>query len=138
VGGLMQTALANNRGELVIPVVITGTFDKPQVAPDMQKVAQMKLQNLLPTTGNPGSLSAGILGGLKGGNTGAAAGGLGGLVGTITGQQQQQPAQQQGQPVASPQNPPPQQQQQQPADAINQALQGLTGGKKNQEQNTQK
>jgi uncharacterized protein involved in outer membrane biogenesis len=137
VGGLMQTALANNRGELVVPVVITGTFDKPQVAPDVQKVAQMKLQNLLPTTGNPGTMSAGILGGLlKGGNAGAAAGGLGGVVGAITGQQQQQPAQPQGQAgVAAPQNTPPAQQQ--PTNAINEALQGLIGGKKDQQQQQQ-
>src|SRR5262249_21250647 len=59
VGGFMSTALANNRGELVIPVIVTGTLAKPNFAPDVEKIAQMKLNNLLPTTGNP---SAGILG----------------------------------------------------------------------------
>src|SRR5581483_703003 len=30
VGGYMQTALANNQGELVIPAIVTGTFDSPK------------------------------------------------------------------------------------------------------------
>src|SRR5262252_5821088 len=34
VGGYMNTALANNQGELVMPVIITGTFQHPRVAPD--------------------------------------------------------------------------------------------------------
>ena len=46
VGGFMNTALANQQGELVIPVLVTGTFQHPIVAPDLQKVAQMKLQAL--------------------------------------------------------------------------------------------
>jgi uncharacterized protein involved in outer membrane biogenesis len=135
VGGLMQTALANNRGELVIPVIITGTFNNPRVEPDVEKVAQMRMQNLLPTSANPAAGSAGLLGGLlKGGNTGSAAGGLGDIVGAITGQQQQ-PQQQQrkgGQSAASPQNPQ-QQQQQQQTNPLNQALQGIMGGQKKQQ-----
>ena len=47
VGGFMNTALQNNKGELVIPVLVTGTLKHPVVAPDVQKVAQMKLQHLL-------------------------------------------------------------------------------------------
>jgi uncharacterized protein involved in outer membrane biogenesis len=137
VGGLMQTALANNHGELVVPVIITGTFDSPQVSPDLQKVAEMKLQNMLPTAANPGAMSAGIVGSiLQGGKAGGAtAGGLGGVVDAITGQQQQ-PAQQQGPAtVASPPSPPPQQQQQ-PADAINQAVQGIFGGNNQKQKQT--
>lgn len=127
VGGLMQTALANNKGELVIPVVITGTFDHPQVAPDVQKVAEMKLKNLLPTSGNPSAMSAGVLGLLKGGQGGQSgqANGMGGLLGAVTGRQ---PAQQQ-----SGNNPPAQAQpaqQQNPGQSINNALQGILGGKK--------
>lgn len=66
VGGYMQTALANNQGEMVIPVIITGTLDKPRFQPDMQQVAQMKLKGLVPSLSNPGGGAAGILGGLLG------------------------------------------------------------------------
>lgn len=44
VGGYMMTALANQNGELVIPVQLTGTFAKPRFAPDLQRIAQMKMQ----------------------------------------------------------------------------------------------
>lgn len=95
VGGFMNTALANNQGELVVPVIVTGTFQHPQVAPDVQQIAQMKLQNLLPTSKNPGQLTNGILGavlGNKGGAPGAnpQKGGIGGILGALGGQQQQQ------------------------------------------------
>ncbi|MGZ4838248.1 MAG: AsmA family protein [Terriglobales bacterium] len=136
VGGFMQTALANQQGELVIPILLTGTFSSPRVAPDVQKIAQMKLQNLLPTSANPGALGSalgGILGGGKGG-TQQQQGGIGGILGAIAGQQQQ-PRQQQGQqpkqPVATPQQPP---QQQNPfGELLNQVL----GQKKQQQQQQQ-
>jgi hypothetical protein len=103
IGGYMNTALANNQGELVLPVILTGTFQHPQVAPDVQQLAQMKLKNLLPTSKNPGALSSGIVGAIMGKSQpgGAAAGaqqqggGLGGIVGAITGKQQTQQNQQQ-------------------------------------------
>jgi uncharacterized protein involved in outer membrane biogenesis len=60
IGGFLNTALANNRGELVIPVIVTGTFQNPQFAPDLEKVAQMKLQNLVPGFENPAGLGKGI------------------------------------------------------------------------------
>jgi uncharacterized protein involved in outer membrane biogenesis len=62
IGGFLTTALANTKGELVIPVLVTGTFQAPQFAPDLQKVAEMKLQNLVPGLANPGQLQEGILG----------------------------------------------------------------------------
>ena len=62
IGGFLNTALANNKGELVIPVLVTGTFQEPMFAPDLQKVAQMKLQNLVPGLDNPAGLTNGILG----------------------------------------------------------------------------
>ncbi|HEY2496388.1 MAG TPA: AsmA family protein [Candidatus Angelobacter sp.] len=104
VGGFMNTALANNQGELVVPVIVTGTFQHPQVAPDVQQIAQMKLHNLLPSSKNPGQLTTGILGAVLGNKTGApngsqTKGGIGGIVGAITGQQQQQ---QQNQQPANP------------------------------------
>ncbi|HLK53234.1 MAG TPA: AsmA family protein, partial [Candidatus Angelobacter sp.] len=104
VGGFMNTALANNQGELVVPVIVTGTFQKPLVTPDVQQVAQMKLQNLLPTSKNPGQLTNGIVGALlgngnknqSGGSGNQQKGGLGGIVDSLGGKQQQ-PAQQQQQ-----------------------------------------
>src|SRR6185312_17392337 len=47
IGGFMNTALANNQGELVIPVIVTGTIAHPLFAPDVEKIAQMKLNHLL-------------------------------------------------------------------------------------------
>ena len=107
VGGFMNTALANNQGELVIPVLITGTFQHPQVAPDVQQIAQMKLQNLLPTSKNPGQLTNGILGKVLGGGsngpTQGAQGAVSGILGALGGkqQQQQQPAQAQPSPATA-------------------------------------
>jgi hypothetical protein len=126
IGGFMNTALANKNGELVIPVIVTGTFDNPHFEPDVQQIAQMRLKNLLPTSGNPGQLTTGVLGGLLGGKGGQAQGqgGLGGLVGQITGQGKQQ--QQNSQTNQ-------QQQQQQQANPLADALGGLLGGKKKQQ-----
>jgi len=103
VGGFMNTALSNNQGELVLPVIVTGSFQHPQVAPDVQQIAKMKLDNLLPTSKNPGQLTTGILGavlgnknqnGAAGGNT-QQKGGIGGILDAIGGKQQQQQNQQQ-------------------------------------------
>jgi hypothetical protein len=66
IGGYLNTALANNKGELVIPVIITGPIAHPNFAPDAEAMAKMKVQNLLPTTGNPASGIQGILGNLGG------------------------------------------------------------------------
>jgi hypothetical protein len=98
VGGFMNTALSNNQGELVLPVIVTGSFQHPQVAPDVQQIAKMKLDNLLPTSKNPGQLTTGILGavlgnknqnGTAGGNT-QQKGGIGGILDAIGGKQPQQ------------------------------------------------
>lgn len=67
VGGWMSTALGNSKGELVIPAVVSGTFERPRFEPDAQRMAKMKLEGLLPTHDNPaGAVSAvqGILGAL--------------------------------------------------------------------------
>jgi hypothetical protein len=66
IGGMLTTALANEKGELVIPALVTGTFSKPRFLPDGARVAEMKLKNLLPTSGNPGALTTGILGAVTG------------------------------------------------------------------------
>ena len=87
IGGYMTTALSNNEGELVIPVMVTGTVQHPVFTPDVQKVAQMKLKGLVPNFNNPSNAVAGIMGliGQKGGN-----------------RQQQQQAQPQQQPQPNP------------------------------------
>jgi AsmA protein len=66
IGGFMKTALANNRGEIVIPALVTGTFSKPRFEPDVQQLAQMRLKGLVPNINNPASV-AGTLQNLLGG-----------------------------------------------------------------------
>jgi len=111
VGGYLNTALANKQGELVLPVIITGSMNHPVVGPDLEKIAQMKLNNILPT-------AAGVLGG-KNANLGGIVGGL--LGGSAPPQGQQPAAQQPGQHPDQKQN---------LNDSINNALGGLLGPKK--------
>lgn len=66
IGGLMKTALANNQGELAIPVLVTGTFQNPKFMPDVQQMTQMRLRGLIPNSNNPGAAVSGLLGGLLG------------------------------------------------------------------------
>ncbi|HEY6249960.1 MAG TPA: AsmA family protein [Candidatus Angelobacter sp.] len=126
IGGFMNTALANNQGELVIPAILTGTFQHPQVAPDLQQMAQMKVQNLLPTSKNPGALTSGIVGAITGKNQGKG-GIVGGILNTLGGQQQQQ----ENTPAAGnngQQQPPPNQ------NPLGDALGKILGDKKKQQQ----
>jgi AsmA protein len=127
IGGLMQTALANNRGELVIPILVTGTFQHPSFAPDVNKITQMKLQNMLPTSSNPAALTSGILGavlGNKGQGRQGQRGGLGGILGALGGQQQQQQQQQQQAP-------------RKPANAVEDILNQVFGNQQQQQQQKQ-
>lgn len=122
VGGYMTTALANSKGELVIPVIVSGTFQNPRFAPDLEKIARMKLENLLPSASNPGALSTGILGAVlnqqKKGTEAAPdgqpqQGGMGGILDVVGGKkpQPQQPPPQQPQASGEPEpGQPPQQQ----------------------------
>jgi AsmA protein len=138
IGGFMNTALANNNGELVLPVLVTGTFANMHFAPDLQAIAQMKMNNLLPSFGNPGQLTTGLLGALagrKGSGQNAQGGGIGGVLDAITGKpknNQQYPAQQ---PDAAAQNngSAPQTKQQQQQDIVN-GIVGLFGDKKKKQQ----
>jgi AsmA protein len=66
IGGYMNTALANSQGEIVIPAVVTGTFQHPVFGPNVQKIAQMKLKGLMPSTDNPLGAASGVLGNLLG------------------------------------------------------------------------
>jgi len=126
VGGYLNTALANSKGELVVPIIISGTFDKPRFAPDLAKIAQMKLENLAPTLANPGQLST-ILGSILGGKKKTEEGtqpaekqpGLADILGTLGGKKKQEPAPPAGgtqpQPGATPAPTQPATGQQQPA-----------------------
>ncbi|HWY68897.1 MAG TPA: AsmA family protein [Terriglobales bacterium] len=128
IGGYLNTALANRNGELVIPVIVTGNVNRPIIAPDVQKLAQMKLNNLLPTSTNPGALTSGLAG-LLGGKGGQQqqGGGIQGILGALGGQQQQQQSQQQ--PAQGQQGNAQQQQQQQQPNPVNDIV-GLFGKKK--------
>lgn len=117
VGGFLNTAMANNKGELVVPVKVGGTLQKPVITPDAAAMAQMKVKNLLPTTGNP---AAGVAGAVLSGKGGGVKGILNGVTGGGQPQgQEQQPGQAQ------------QQQQQKPQDAVKGILKGF-GRKKQQ------
>jgi hypothetical protein len=149
VGGFMNTALANQQGELVVPLLVTGTMASPKFAPDVQRIAEMKVKNLVPNLKNPGALTSGILGalggarspdGAAGGNTGGStAGRVGAVLGAITGRKPAatpapQPAPQDGaaapKPDAQAPPPPPPSRERQVEDA----LRGLFGGRKQPEQ----
>lgn len=69
VGGFLNTALSNSQGELVLPVLVTGSLAHPVFAPDVQAIAKMKLNHLLPTSSNPSALASGLLGSVLGGST---------------------------------------------------------------------
>ncbi len=147
VGGYMNTALANNQGELVMPVIITGTFQHPRVAPDVQQIAQMKLKNMLPNTKNPAELTTGILGAVlgeknQGGAPGQPAngqskGGIGGILDAISGKQQQQNQQnhpQQSPAVGNNEGQPNQPQQQEPNQQQNAPAAGTNQGQEQPQQ----
>jgi hypothetical protein len=48
IGGLLTTALANEKGEIVIPVLISGDLRKPKFYPDTKTFLQLQKQRLLP------------------------------------------------------------------------------------------
>lgn len=115
VGGFLNTALANNKGELVIPVIVTGTMAHPVFTPDAAALVKMKLNNLLPSVSDPSKLASGILGGKGGGGI------VNGLLGGGT--QATAPAQ----PGKAQPN-----QQQTPQDTVNSILNQFGKKKKNQ------
>src|SRR5215831_1659331 len=71
VSGFMNTALANQQGQLVIPCLVTGTFSNPKFTPDAHQVAQMKLKGLMPDANNPSS-AVSVLNKLLGHGNGAS------------------------------------------------------------------
>ena len=46
VGGLLSTVLSNQKGDLVVPAVVSGTFAQPKFAPDAEQMAKLKLSGL--------------------------------------------------------------------------------------------
>jgi AsmA protein len=66
IGGYLKTALSNDKGELVIPVIIAGTFQKPAFAPDTQALLKMQRARLLPGLDNPRGALSNVLDGLTG------------------------------------------------------------------------
>lgn len=48
VGGFLSAVLANPQGNLMIPARISGTFAKPQFAPDPEAMAKLKLESFQP------------------------------------------------------------------------------------------
>ncbi|MFL6417311.1 MAG: AsmA family protein [Bryobacteraceae bacterium] len=98
IGGFLSTALSNSKGELVVPVNITGTTSHPIVTPDVQALAQMKVKNLLPTSGDPSKLTSGVVGALNGNK------GIGGVLNQVVGGQQPQKSGKQETPDQNPLN----------------------------------
>lgn len=45
-GGLIGAVFVNPRGELVIPVIVTGTFAQPRFAPDLERAAWVKVDGM--------------------------------------------------------------------------------------------
>lgn len=84
IGGFMMTALADQNGQLVIPVIVNGTFSSPRFSPDLQRIAEMKMQQ---TISNPIGTAGGILGAILGGRTNRQQ-----TAQPAPGEQQQQPA----------------------------------------------
>lgn len=70
IGGFLTSALANNQGELILPVLVTGTTAHPVFTPDVQQLAKMKLNHLLPTSADPANLTSGLLGSILGNKNG--------------------------------------------------------------------
>jgi uncharacterized protein involved in outer membrane biogenesis len=70
-GGIMDIALSNNAGEIVLPAIISGSFKKPSFTPDLKALAQLQKQKLLPSLDNPGAVGniLGLLSGKKDSNT---------------------------------------------------------------------
>jgi uncharacterized protein involved in outer membrane biogenesis len=66
IGGFLTTALANEKGELVIPAIISGSTTNPKFAPDSRAFLQLQKNRLLPGLSNPRQAITGILGSLTG------------------------------------------------------------------------
>src|SRR6266849_6091741 len=62
-GGLLSTVLSNQKGDLVVPAIVSGTFAQPRFAPDAEQMAKLKLSGLF---GAGGSGVKGLINSLTG------------------------------------------------------------------------
>ena len=97
--GFMSTALANEHGELVVPLLLSGTTARPRFAADTARIAEMRKRNAAPSLRDPQGLSSTILGEIGRGREGAPRP-LEDLVGAIAGRRK--PAAQQEPPKEGP------------------------------------
>jgi len=70
IGGYMRTAFANPAGEMIIPVIVTGTFKQPRFAPDARAIVELQKQRFIPgfqPGQKPTETIKGIIGGFFGG-----------------------------------------------------------------------
>jgi len=58
IGGMLPAAMANKNGEIVMPVLVTGTIPNPKVEPDVNEMAKMRTQGVLAETGASGAMGA--------------------------------------------------------------------------------
>lgn len=62
IGGILTSAVMDERGRLVMPALISGTVGKPLLVPDAERIAQMKVRSISEgltdaiRKGNPGSI----------------------------------------------------------------------------------
>jgi uncharacterized protein involved in outer membrane biogenesis len=52
VGGLLSTVLSNQKGDLVVPAIVSGTFARPRFAPDAEQMARLKVSGLFGAGGS--------------------------------------------------------------------------------------
>ncbi len=65
-GGLLNIAMTNSAGELVLPAIVTGSFQQPRFAPDLKAAAQLQKQKFLPSLENPAAAIRDVIGVLRG------------------------------------------------------------------------
>jgi uncharacterized protein involved in outer membrane biogenesis len=51
IGGFMSTALADDKGQLMIPALVRGSFAKPSVTPDAENFAKLKVKSFIQPSG---------------------------------------------------------------------------------------
>ncbi len=139
IGGFMTTALANSNGELVVPVLVTGTMQQPRFAPDVQRIAEMKLRQLTPSLQDPQRMATAILRGVLVSQTGdrTSRQTVDDIVGAVTGRSKANPPRQDDdsdQPQTPPEPPTASRpERKDPAQEIRDALEGLLGRRKSRE-----
>jgi len=67
IGGYLTSAVSNSKGELLIPLLVGGSFSRPHLAPDIVTMGKLKLQHAMPTLiGSPESVIDAIKGNKEG------------------------------------------------------------------------